>query len=356
MNKLLIKAFIYILIASVLWSHFEDASLPNLMEMVLKYGAILATIVVIICFFRRQLYFRHITAPFQKAHLKDWLSIGNQWLFLLLCLVALRVSTVKVEYPEAYYHFLNQQHLLSALVLAICALVLSKRVDRLANAFILTLSCIFAYQLYLTQREPAPNEALHLQSPFDQEFCIMSGGYSVLNSVLQSTSHSSRAFGVHLRPSQSTYQDESDIGRPFPLAFGATILAPIDGTIIIANENIPDLPMGQMQPDTGPGNFILLKVDDDHYLIFANLQQYSIRPEVGAEVKAGEPIAAIGKSGMFTEPVLLIVATNTAEIFSPTAYSIPILFEGVKKVGAPEAEAPFFPTRNDHYQPIHLNR
>ncbi|MDQ8206145.1 M23 family metallopeptidase [Coraliomargarita sp. SDUM461003] len=352
MNKSLIKAFIYILLASILWRHCEDATLPKLMELCLRYGT--PTMLVIQCIFlaRGQLYWEHLKTPFQKKQIKYWLSIFNKWICLALTAFALQIVAIKLENTETEYYQWIQTNWIFAAVFAMILLPLRPRIDRLSNLFILAISALLSYQLLLTQREPRLEESLLLKAPFAEEFCVMNGGYSLLNNMLQSSSRAPRAFGVHMRPATRTFLNDSERNRPYPEAFGATILAPATGTVITANESIPDLPMGQIHPDTGPGNYLLLQIDQQHYLIFANLQQNSIRPETGERIQAGEPLAAIGKSGMFSEPVLLLVATTSPDIFSAQVSSLPILLEGVEKVEAPEADAPFFPTRNEHYRPI----
>jgi hypothetical protein len=326
------------------------------MEFCLRYGTALTLLIQLVYFLRGKLSFQHLTAPLRKKHLICWLSIFNKWACIALTLFALHTTAIKLENTEASYQQWMTINWIFATVFALGVIPLRPRIDRSANLSIVAICCLLAYQLYLTQREPSPAEAVQLQAPFAEDFTIMSGGYSLLNSVLQSSSRAPRAFGVHMRPSKTTFLPESELGRPFPEAFGATILAPATGSLIVANESIPDLPMGQVHPDTGPGNYLILKIDQDHYLIFANLKQNSIRPKIGDTIQAGTPIAAIGKSGMFSEPVLLLIATNSPDIFGPKASSLPILLEGVQKIGSPAAKAPFFPTRNERYRPIHTSK
>lgn len=352
MNKHLIKAFLCILASSILWSYFVRARLPNLLDYILFVGTPAALVCVAYNYFSRQLYFRHLSAPLQKRHRLLWLSILNKWTCLLLIYTALHVSTIRLEFSEAAYNRLNTINLSLTLIMALCALCPRRRISPYFNTFVCLLSCLLGYQLYLTIKEPAADEAVTLKSPFPGPFCVMSGGYSQLNSVLQAPSRSSRAFGIHISPTTHSHRPESYADSEYPAPFGAPIIAPASGTVLAVSESIPDTPMSRLSPDTGPGNYVILQTEPECYLVFTNLQQHSVQPEVGDSIEVGAPLAAIGKSGMFTEPVLLMIAYNSPDIFDPTSYSIPILFDNVRKVDATEANPPFFPTRNDHYTPI----
>ena len=79
MNQLLIKAFIYILIASVLWSHFADASLPNLLEQGFKYGSVAALLMLGLLTAKGRLHLDHLKAPLARENRCYWLSIFSAY-------------------------------------------------------------------------------------------------------------------------------------------------------------------------------------------------------------------------------------------------------------------------------------
>ncbi len=87
-------------------------------------------------------------------------------------------------------------------------------------------------------------------------------------------------------------------------AYGQQLIAPCDAEVIVTIDGIKDNIPGKVNPLYAPGNSILLKTKNDEYILFAHIQQQSIRVKQGQAVKKGELLGLCGNSGNSTEPHL----------------------------------------------------
>jgi murein DD-endopeptidase MepM/ murein hydrolase activator NlpD len=110
-------------------------------------------------------------------------------------------------------------------------------------------------------------------------------------------------------------------------AYGADVLAAVDGHVISAANDQPEDPSAMQRPDENQeayfarlqkeqgerlakglkaitGNYVMIDHGKNEYSLYAHLQPGSVRVEVGAQVKAGDVIGKLGSSGNSTEPHL----------------------------------------------------
>src|SRR5262249_10535530 len=93
--------------------------------------------------------------------------------------------------------------------------------------------------------------------------------------------------------------------------YGADVLAVADGEVTALKTdvatNVPHADGSVSAPMTrenGAGNFIGLKIDDEHYAFYAHLEPGSIRVTLGQQVKQGEVVARLGNPGNASGPHL----------------------------------------------------
>ncbi|GAA1240871.1 hypothetical protein GCM10009665_34640 [Kitasatospora nipponensis] len=101
-------------------------------------------------------------------------------------------------------------------------------------------------------------------------------------------------------------------------AYGSTLVAPCDGTVIGSADGFHDQPVqvapGErraLRPQPATGNHVILRTstaDGEVLVVLAHLRRGSVRVRVGDRVTAGQPLALIGNSGNTTEPHLHIHA------------------------------------------------
>lgn len=82
------------------------------------------------------------------------------------------------------------------------------------------------------------------------------------------------------------------------------ILAPADGTVVVAVDGLPDQPIGSMDPGNPAGNHVVLDFGNGEYGFLAHLKQGSVKVAPGEQVKAGVKIGRCGNSGNTSEPHL----------------------------------------------------
>ncbi|WP_295815803.1 M23 family metallopeptidase [uncultured Deinococcus sp.] len=90
--------------------------------------------------------------------------------------------------------------------------------------------------------------------------------------------------------------------------FGASVLAPLNGEVVAAQDGRPDLPVPEMDSLRPAGNLVRLRsVAPDGrvvHVLLAHLQHGSVRVRVGDHVRIGDVLGAVGNSGNTTEPHL----------------------------------------------------
>ena len=133
------------------------------------------------------------------------------------------------------------------------------------------------------------------------------------------------------------------------IGFGAPVLAPAAGVVVIAHDGEEDhaarrsqlalLPYmaGQAQrlrhgPGAVAGNHVVIALGaGGPFVLVAHLRRSSLRVDVGTRVRVGQPIGECGNSGNSTQPHVHVQVTDSTEW--PSARGLPIAFwtaEGVE--------------------------
>jgi len=86
-------------------------------------------------------------------------------------------------------------------------------------------------------------------------------------------------------------------------SFGAPILAPADGHVVLAKDDSPDNRAGVIGKQ-GTTNFLLINHGDGEFSKLGHIQQGSLRVKAGERVRAGQVIALVGNNGRSDAPHL----------------------------------------------------
>lgn len=108
-------------------------------------------------------------------------------------------------------------------------------------------------------------------------------------------------------------------------SFGVQVFSPCTGQVVWTHNDTPDPPPGKKNPGAVANS---VTIDCGGFnVIMAHFKQYSVVVNTGDQVKAGDPIAAVGNSGNSTGPHLHIMAVRENSGGSD-AMPLPMLFGG----------------------------
>jgi hypothetical protein len=121
-------------------------------------------------------------------------------------------------------------------------------------------------------------------------------------------------------------------------AFGQTVLAPVDGTVVRTVVNVPDndgqrefprrsLPEDLAQPDWIYGNYVVIQVREGVYVLLGHLQQGSVSVRPGETVRRGAPVARCGNSGNTYVPHLHLQAMDRGDPADAAVRGLPARIE-----------------------------
>ena len=98
--------------------------------------------------------------------------------------------------------------------------------------------------------------------------------------------------------------------------FGARVLAPCAGEVILAVDGLPNMQVPQVDRDHLAGNHVLLRCVAADVLL-GHLQPGSVQVDVGAKVAVGDWLGLVGNSGNTGEPHLHIHAQGRGSSDAP---------------------------------------
>ncbi|MDX1444214.1 MAG: peptidoglycan DD-metalloendopeptidase family protein [Gammaproteobacteria bacterium] len=142
-----------------------------------------------------------------------------------------------------------------------------------------------------------------LRLPFEGEWFVFWGGTS-----LEDNYHARSRDQRYAHDFLVMHENRSHVGDGSRNAdyhcWGKAILAPAGGKVIHAEDGLPDMEPGKMDPQNPPGNHVVIDHGNSEYSFLAHLQQGSVTVAPGDTVQAGDRVGACGNSGNTSEPHL----------------------------------------------------
>ncbi len=122
--------------------------------------------------------------------------------------------------------------------------------------------------------------------------------------------------------------------------YGARVLAPCAGQVVIAVDGLPDMQVPDVDRDHLAGNHVVLRCVDADVLL-GHLQPGSVQVGAGAHVAVEDWLGSVGNSGNTGEPHLNIHAQGRSATEAPWGGDPwPIQFNGRFPVRADRIEVP----------------
>ena len=104
-------------------------------------------------------------------------------------------------------------------------------------------------------------------------------------------------------PNARTYEGDIHKNQSY-FCWGQPIRSPIDGTVEITVDGIPDNIPGEGNTYSASGNSVQIRSPAGFVMEFAHLQNGTVEVKAGGKVKSGDLIGLCGSSGNSTEPHL----------------------------------------------------
>jgi hypothetical protein len=222
----------------------------------------------------------------------------NRLIFWPLVGVAASRSVITAALPPAQVRIGEIIGWAAIGVLMLSALLPRRRILVVSNVVMLVVSAFLATQCV---RLAAPvTGSVALDSPVRGDWYVGSGGRSVLINHHYAVVQQRDAVDLSM---PHTGVPVSSDPRSFP-AFGETVYAPADGTVVALRDGFRDLPIGATDRLHPAGNHVVLQIGRQQYVLMAHLQQGSVTVTVGQHVRRGAPFARVGNSGNTSEPHL----------------------------------------------------
>jgi len=130
-------------------------------------------------------------------------------------------------------------------------------------------------------------------------------------------------------------------------AFGKPLYAISDAQVIKVIKDIPDNRPGEMNPKQSLGNHIILKTDNDEYIVYAHFEQHTIKFDEGALVKKHQYLGNCGNSGNSSEPHLHLHIQDGPDPLN--AGGVKAYFKTINVNGVIEED--YSPVKNDRISP-----
>ncbi|MDF0603677.1 M23 family metallopeptidase [Psychromarinibacter sp. C21-152] len=105
--------------------------------------------------------------------------------------------------------------------------------------------------------------------------------------------------------------------------FGAALRAPCSGTVVAAEESMPDFEVPEQDPVNRLGNHVILRCSEAE-IVFAHMRNGSLSVVSGDIVAEGDRLGEVGNSGASTEPHLHIHAQRPAAEGAPPISGEPL--------------------------------
>lgn len=157
--------------------------------------------------------------------------------------------------------------------------------------------------------QEAPTEFLDyetrtaLQLPFDDEWTVVWGGRTVGDNYHAAYADQRFAYDLLVTKDGRTHAGDGRDNSDYH-CYGRTIVAPGDGTVVIARDGLADNTPGELDSSVPPGNHVVIDHGNGEFSFLAHFMQNSVQVSVGERVAAGAVLGQCGNSGRSSEPHL----------------------------------------------------
>lgn len=196
--------------------------------------------------------------------------------------------------------------------------------DLLALAATIVLA-LFAYRTYPSSHD-GRTAAVCLALPLEGEIAVLQGGPTLEGNSHAGSPAQRYAYDLAISELGSTHAGEGALLWDH-FAYGRTVHSPVGGTVIAVHDGAPDRPPSSLEwhPwQSAEGNYVVVQVDHDQFVVVSHLQVGSIPVAPNDHVTPGTPLGRVGNSGRAGAPHLHLHAQDTPVV--DRGEGIPIAF------------------------------
>lgn len=152
-----------------------------------------------------------------------------------------------------------------------------------------------------------------LRLPFDGDWYVFWGGRDIEDNYHAADPAQRFASDFVVHENGQSYSGDPQRLENYH-CWGREILAPADGEVIATVDDLPDLPIGDTDPQNPAGNHVILALGDEEFAFLAHMQQGSIAVQQGDQISRGDVLGLCGNSGNTSEPHLHVHLQTTPDL------------------------------------------
>ena len=114
-------------------------------------------------------------------------------------------------------------------------------------------------------------------------------------------------------------------------AYQQPVLSPVDGTVVVVVDGVPENEPGRMNPYYAFGNSIVIKDASNEYAVIGHFKPNSFRIKVGQHIAMSQVVGLCGNSGNSSEPHIHFHMQNKMNVAD--ADGLPITFRNFSQDG-----------------------
>lgn len=170
-----------------------------------------------------------------------------------------------------------------------------------------------------------------MKLPFNGEWTVMWGGDTKEQNIHVVSNAQKNAFDFIIKKGEKTFTGGGSRNEDY-YAFGQPVIAPCNATVVTVIDGVKDNYPGDMNPMYLAGNLVILKTENNEYLMLAHFKNHTIYVKEGDPVKTGDLLGLCGNSGNSSEPHLHFHIQNVENMNIATGAKC--FFERIKVNGA----------------------
>ena len=333
---------------------FKVGAYFNFVMLAIMAGCLLVPLARLPYLIKKEIHWGFWKAPFSKDNLRYWRPILLRIIFWTLCSVTVFTGIVAAQFQPEELNGINLMIGGGTAFLCVLSLI-PKRVGgkpmSIFTGFAIPIMVFILGDSLLPQL--SGKGAVAVNSPFEGESYMFHAGHNTM--VNYHVAHTSQKYAhdvVKLYENGVESKDDKQVLENYA-CFGAPLIAPVAGEVVIAIDSYEDQPIGGSDPKNAAGNHVVIRMDEAHFAMLAHMKQDSTIVSVGDRVNVGQKLGECGNSGNTSGPHLHFQIQSLADPYAKGIHTYPVKFNNTARIrrGKRVQKDGLFYIRNDRMVP-----